>query len=150
MEKKTLLTDEQIEVLERLATLIIPKDDFDDGLSDMGFAGTIETRNEYQPWMAELYAIGLQGIENISNQMLGKRFLDLDDTQCGEVIKALKSDNPPGDVWTKKNSALAFYSNIRQDACFIYCTDEDVWNRIGFPGSAFEKGGYPDFTDPQK
>jgi hypothetical protein len=148
-EKPTLLTDEQRDILETLAAMIIPADDFDDGLEGVGFAGIIETRNLYQVWMAELYDIGLKGINQISDDLFGRRFLDLSEDERRAVLNSLSSEKPLGNVWTERESALDFYINLRQDACFVYCTDEELWKRIGFPGAAYEKGGYPDFADPQ-
>jgi hypothetical protein len=148
-EKPTLLTDEQRQMLETLASMILPSDEFDDGLEGVGFAGIIETRNMYQFWMARLYDVGLKGINQISDELFGRRFLDLSEDERRAVLDALSSENPPGNVWTEREGALDFYINLRQDACFVYCTDAELWKRIGFPGPAFEKGGYPDFSEPQ-
>ena len=150
MSEKATLTDEQREMLETLAEMIIPPDDFDDGLKRAGFAGIIEMQNMYQPWTAQLYDIGLKGIQQISNERFGKNFLELGKEERATVMNALAFENPPGNVWTEQADALKFYNNLRQDACFVYCTDEELWERIGFPGEAFEKGGYPDFADPQE
>jgi hypothetical protein len=148
-EKPTLLTDEQRQTLETLAAMILPADDFDDGLEGAGFAGIIETRNLYQEWMAQLYDVGLKGINQISSELFGGDFLGLSEKERREVLNSLSSQNPVGNIWTERESAQGFYTNLRQDACFVYCTDEELWTRIGFPGAAFEKGGYPDFADPQ-
>lgn len=150
MNEKATLTDEQREMLETLAEMIIPPDDFDEGLKGVGFAGIIEARNMYQPWMAQLYDIGLKGIQQISNELFDMNFLELGEEERGSVLNALASENPPGDIWAEQENALELYINLRQDACFVYCTDEELWERIGFPGEIFEKGGYPDFADPQE
>lgn len=150
MNEKATFTDDQREMLEILAEMIIPADDFDDGLKGAGFAGIMETRNMYQFWTAKLYSIGLKGIDQISNDLFGKNFLALREKERGSVLDALNSENPGGTVWTEQESASRFFTHLCMDACFVYCTDEDVWERIGFPGSIFEKGGYPDFADPQK
>lgn len=148
-EKSTLLTDDERQILETLAAMILPADDFDDGLEGVGFAGIIETRNLYQAWMAQLYDVGFKGINQISGELCGRTFLDLSEVERKTVLNSLSSDAPLGSVWTERESAQSFYINLRQDACFVYCTDEELWNRIGFPGPVFEKGGYPDFDQPQ-
>jgi hypothetical protein len=150
MSEKATLTDEQREMLEILAEMIIPVDDFDDGLKAAGFAGIMETRNMYQSWTAQLYDVGLKGIDQISNDLFSKNFLALGGKERAAVLDALASENPPGTVWTEQESASGFFTHLCMDACFVYCTDEEVWERIGFPGSIFEKGGYPDFADPQE
>ena len=149
MSEKTILTDEQREMLETIAEMIIPSDDFDNGLKGAGFAGIIETRNMYQPWTAQLYDIGLKGIDEISNDLFSNSFLALSGKERVSVLEALASENPPGTVWTEQESASRFFNHLCMDACFVYCTDEEVWERIGFPGSIFEKGGYPDFAEAQ-
>ncbi len=150
MSKQTTLTDEQREMIETLGEMIIPADDFDDGLKEAGFAGIMETRNMYQPWTAKLYDIGLKGIDQICNDRFGNNFLALGEKERALVLDKLNSDNPGGTVWTEQESAAKFFNHLCMDACFVYCTDEDMWERIGFPGSIFEKGGYPDFADPQE
>jgi hypothetical protein len=99
--------------------------------------------------MAQIYDVGLKGINQISDELFGKEFLDLSEEERRRALNSLFSENPLGNVWTERESAQSFYINLRQDACFVYCTDEELWNRIGFPGPAFEKGGYPDFSEPQ-
>jgi hypothetical protein len=150
MSEKVTLTDEQREMIETLAEMIIPADDFDDGLMGAGFAGIMETRNMYQPWAAKLYDTGLKGINQISYDLFGNDFLTLGGKERASVLDTLSSDNPGGTVWTEQESAAGFFTHLCMDACFVYCTDEEVWERIGFPGSIFEKGGFPDFADPQE
>lgn len=149
MAEDTALTDEQREILDVLAEMIVPPDDFDEGLEGAGFSGIMETRNQFQPWMGELYSVGLKGIQQVSNEFFGKSFLGLEDEERARVLNAIAAGNPPGDVWTPDASALGFYVNLHNDACFVYCTQEEVWEKIGFLGSSFDKGGYPDYADPQ-
>jgi hypothetical protein len=150
MSEKATLTDEQREMLEILAEMIIPVDDFDDGLRGAGFAGIMETRNMYQPWTAKLYDTGMRGIDQISNELFFKNFLTLGEKERASVLDALNSEEPGGAVWTEQESATRFFTHLCMDACFVYCTDEEVWERIGFPGAIFEKGGYPDFAEDQE
>jgi hypothetical protein len=150
MSEKATLTEEQREMIETLAEMIIPADDFDDGLKGAGFAGIMETRNMYQPWTAKLYDTGLKGIDQISNELFDKNFLALGEKERALVLDALNSEKSGGTVWTEQESAASFFTHLCMDACFVYCTDDELWERIGFPGSIFEKGGYPDFADPQE
>jgi len=148
MEDKTL-TDEQRDILDTLAEMIIPVDEMDAGLAGAGFAGIMETRNKYQPWMGELYDVGLRGIQQGSRALFGRAFLELDSGERARVLQAIAAGNPPGDAWTADCSALDFYVNLHNDACFVYCTQDEVWEKIGFLGASFPKGGYPDYADPQ-
>jgi hypothetical protein len=149
MSDEKTLTDEQREILDALAEMIIPADDLDAGLEGAGFAGIMETRNKYQPWMGELYDVGLRGLQQASQAFFGMSFLQLDGDRRARVLQAIADGNSPGDVWTPDCSALDFYVNLHNDACFVYCTQDEVWEEIGFLGASFPKGGYPDYADPQ-
>lgn len=143
------LTAEQRATLDLLAEMIIPEDEFDEGLKGVGFAGIIETRNKYQPWMARLYEVGLKGIQQISNIRYRKSFPELEFEQRTEILNSIADGTLPGDVWAEDATPLNFFTNLHNDACFVYCTQEEVWERIGFPGASFDTGGYSDYSDPQ-
>jgi len=143
------LDDNQRNLLELLGEIMIPPDEFDEGLRGVGFSGIIDVRNMYQPWMADLYNVGLRGVEEVSHLLFSKSFIELDDQNRNDVLKAIASPTPPGSMWTEQESASNFIANLHMDACFVYCTSPDVWKQIGFPGASFLKGGYPDFADPQ-
>lgn len=149
MSQDWTLSDEQRATLDLLAEMIIPADDFDEGLQDVGFSGIMETRNKYQPWMGFLYDVGLKGIQYASQEFFGKAFLDLNFEQRAKVLNSLMSEKPPGDMWTEDATAVDFFFNLKNDACFVYSTQEEVWEKIGFLGSSFDKGGYPDYAEPQ-
>ena len=149
MSNATTLTDEQRNILDTLAEMIIPADSVDDGLKAAGFSGIMETRNQYQPWMARIYEVGLKGIQDTSLALFMKSFLDLTSEQRGKVLNTIKSGQSYGDAWTSDVGPLDFWGNLHTDACFVYCTDQEVYGRIGFPGPSFDRGGYPDYADKQ-
>ena len=143
------LSDEQRDMLDLLAEMIIPADDFDEGLRGAGFSGIMETRNKYQPWMGFLYDVGLKGIQYASQEFFRKSFLDLNVEQRAKVLNSLVGENPLGNMWTEDATPVDFFFNLKNDACFVYSTQEEVWEKIGFLGASFDKGGYPDYADPQ-
>ena len=149
MSEQYALTDEQREIVDALAEMIIPADDADDGLVAVGFAGIMETRNKYQPWMAFLYDVGIKGLQQCSQAFFGKTFLQLDSKGRAKVLDAVAAGTAPGDAWTWDVTPVDFFINLKNDACFVYCTQEEVWGRIGFGGASFDKGGYPGYADPQ-
>jgi hypothetical protein len=150
MSEEYMMTDEQREIVDTLAGMIIPADDFDDGLEGVGFSGIMETRNKYQPWMAFLYDVGIKGLYQCSQSFFGKSFLDLEAEERAKVLDAIVAGTAPGDAWTWDVTPVEFFINLRNDACFVYCTQEEVWERIGFGGASFNKGGYPDYAEPQR
>jgi hypothetical protein len=149
MSENYALSDEQREIVDALAEMIIPADDFDDGLSGVGFAGIMETRNKYQPWMAFLYDVGIKGLQQCSQAFFGKAFLDLDASGRARVLDAVAAGSAPGDAWTWDVTPIDFFVNLKNDACFVYCTQVELWESIGFGGASFDKGGYPDYMQPQ-
>jgi hypothetical protein len=143
------LSDAERDALERLAGSLIPRDEADEGIRGAGFAGIIELRNMYQPLTAELYRVGLAGCQETCHALFGKPLPEATEEEVGAVLAAIADGTAAGASWTGVCSPQEFFSSLRADACFVYCTSEDVWNRIGFPGPSFDQGGYLDYGDPQ-
>ena len=143
------LTDTERDALERLAGCLIPPDKSDEGIRGAGFAGIIELRNMYQPLAANLYRAGLAGCEEACHALFGRSLYEATEDEVGAVLAAIAEGTAAGESWTDACGPQEFFSTLRADACFVYCTSEDVWKRIGFPGPSFNLGGYPDYSDPQ-
>jgi hypothetical protein len=143
------LTDAERDALERLAGSLIPPDESDEGIRGAGFAGIIELRNTYQQLTADLYRAGLAGCEEACHTLFGKSLSEATEDEVGAVLAAIAEGTAPGASWTGECGPREFFSTLRADACFVYCTSEDVWKRIGFPGPSFNQGGYPDYRNPQ-
>ena len=143
------LSDEDRMTLEMLAETFLPPDGTNDGLRDIGFSGIIEMRNKYQPALARIYATGIDGINQMSLSEFGEEFVELSEEDRNQVVGFLLSGDPPAGQWTDQESPVAFFENIKMDACFVYGTSEEVWEQIGFTGPSFTKGGHPDYDQPQ-
>jgi hypothetical protein len=48
-----------------------------------------------------------------------------------------------------RDQCPAFFKQLRMDVSALYLSDPEVWQRIGFPGPSTDRGGYPDFDQPQ-
>lgn len=149
MDERWELSDHDRQTLELLGESFIPQDGRNDGLEEVGFSGIIELRNKYQPALAKLYSIGLNGIDQISMSLHNSTFSELPAAKRNEVIACLLADDPPSGVWTDLETPRAFFENLKMDACFVYGTSEDVWEQIGFDGPSYNSGGHPDYDQPQ-
>ena len=148
MSKSESLEEEQRMILDQLAEMIIPEDEFDEGLKGIGFSSIIEMRNMYQPWIGDIYDAGIRGIQQISYHLYEKSFIDLAYEQRAEILNMIASNQVLCGVWNEGIAPIIFFTNLHDDACFIYSTDESVCQRIGFQGPSFDKGGYPDYSEP--
>lgn len=149
-ESSALFTEEhQIETLEALASMIIPPDDFDDGVQGMGFPGVAEVRARYEAGRAELYFSGLEAVDEMAKSMFGKEtFIALTQEERTELMEAMEAGDVHEAVWDDVEPA-AFFTALWEDVVFLYCTDPETWERIGWPGPSFDRGGYPDYDQAQ-
>ena len=130
------LTPEQVATLSALACAMIPADEKDDGVAPFDPASRIAEKIEADPNPAP-YLNGLRVAENASLQEFDRSVTELDAASLQKLLGMLRDGAP------------AFFKFIRAEVCALYLGQPSVWKRIGFPGSAIEKGGYPDFDQPQ-
>lgn len=147
----SFLRDEHhLQTLESLAATIIPADDFDNGVEGLGFASVVEMRARYETGKAELYATALTAVDLTAQQMFQRPgFVELDVVQRVALLEAVRQNQVNSEVWGKVKPA-AFFSALWEDTVFLYCTHPDTWQRIGFPGPSFDRGGYGDFGQTQQ
>jgi len=150
MPEQEPFSDEQCAILDLLAEMIIPEDDFDSGLKGVGFSSIMEMRNMYQPWIGGLYTQGLGYIQAKSLELHNKKFIELGEEQQETILNMLEEVENSKGIHIDDAYPSDFYTTLRNDACFVYCTDEEVWERIGFPGPSFNNGGYPDYANTQE
>jgi hypothetical protein len=123
-------------LLKVLTNAIIPPDARDGGAESVGAADQIVQRIE-QGINRGLYLNGL----SLAARIVGET--------CNLPPESLTPDQAHQLVGTLRAHAPAFYKQLRMDVSAIYLSDPAVWARIGFPGPSIEKGGYPDFDQPQ-
>ena len=147
----TLFRDEHhVQTLEALASTMIPADDFDPGVQDLGFVSLAEMRSRYEAGREELYATALNAVDKMARAMFDKpHFVDLAPEERTALLDAVRGDQVNGEVWGQLKPS-DFFGALWEDVLFLYCTHPDTWRRIGFPGPSFEAGGYPDFAQAQE
>lgn len=148
--KEVIFTDNQIATLAAAAEAIIPGDEFDGGVAALSPGHAIATRVRYQEHIASLYLKGLKGLDDSVAIMFwgGRKFADLRLVERRRVLQAIRRGAAPGAGW-REVSSQSFYNTFRADVCFVYMTDPEVCQRIGFPGESTARGGYPDYAQRQ-
>jgi ribosome-associated toxin RatA of RatAB toxin-antitoxin module len=149
--KPAFLQDEHIlQTLEALASTMIPPDDFDAGVQEMGFVSVVEMRARYEAGREALYVTALQAVDQMARSEFNQRdFVDLSPAERAALMEGIRQNRVSGADWGGVKPS-SFFSALWEDAVFLYCTHPDTWQRIGFPGPSFEAGGYRDFDQPQQ
>jgi ribosome-associated toxin RatA of RatAB toxin-antitoxin module len=145
------LQDEHcLQTLEALATTMMPADDFDGGVQEMGFVSVVEMRARYEIGRADLYATALAAVDQMARIEFNKSgFVKLLPPERTALLEAVRQNEVNGVDWGQLKPAT-FFSALWEDVVFLYCTHPDTWQRIGFPGPSFSANGYPDFDQAQE
>ena len=106
------LTPAEAELVDALCEQIIPGDE-DPGAHEAGVVNFIDKQlaGFYRKHQAE-YRRGLAGVDESSQSLFGKRFIELEWTQQTQVMQALEAGKALGETW-KQQSARSFFSLIR-------------------------------------
>lgn len=139
-----------LQTLEALAATLLPADDFDSGVKELGFTSVVEMRARYEAGRAELYATALKAIDDMARQKFNRpNFVSLTAAEQTELLDAIRQNKVNGAGWGPVKPS-SFFSALWEDTVFLYCTHPDTWQRIGFPGPAHQAGGYSNFDKPQE
>ncbi|MBE7553070.1 MAG: gluconate 2-dehydrogenase subunit 3 family protein [Anaerolineales bacterium] len=139
-----------LQTLEALASTMLPPDDFDAGVQDMGFVSVVEMRARYEAGREALYVTALQAVDQMARSEFNKPgFVDLSPAERTALLEAVRQNRANGADWDGVKPS-SFFSALWEDVVFLYCTHPDTWQRIGFPGPSFEAGGYRDFDQVQQ
>ncbi|NOU96339.1 hypothetical protein GC093_24440 [Paenibacillus sp. LMG 31456] len=131
------LTNEQIEILTLLANGVIPADETDLGAAEVQAGPVIASRINNGSIHSHVYLQGIEAASDLAQDLYGCTPNLMNAEQIYEVLLELRTLTPP------------FYKQLRLDVSALYLSDPAVWERIGFPGPSSDKGGYPDFDQPQ-
>jgi hypothetical protein len=96
-------------------------------------------RPEGIPAEEDLFRKGLAGVEETSQAVFGKRFVDLNGAEQDRILTAVQEGSAQGPVWEKIPSGY-FFSRLLMKALTGYCAHPLVWLRMGFPGPSYPEG----------
>lgn len=137
----------QIETLEALAGTMIPPDEFDKGALGLGFPEVAQLRARYTPGRGDVYVTGVRAVDTVAQSLFGaETFASLPLEKRTELLDALRQDKVDKTGWDPV-SPSKFFGALAEDVLFLYCTHPDTWQRLGWPGPSFDRGGYPDFDE---
>lgn len=123
--------------LKALAKGIIPADERDGGADAVNAAAQIAERIA-QGTNQQVYVEGLSIAMRLAHEKFAAPVEAASPSQIYELLGSLRRQAP------------AFYKQLRMDVSALYLGNPEVWARIGFPGPSIDKGGYPDFDQPQE
>jgi hypothetical protein len=92
-------------------------------------------RYDALPSDREAYRLGLGGIEQIAQALFKADFEQLSTSQQEEVIQALASGNPPGEVW-QTLPAGRFFEEMLAELTITYYAHPWAQDEIGYTGYA--------------
>jgi ribosome-associated toxin RatA of RatAB toxin-antitoxin module len=143
------VSEHQQRTLEALASTLLPPDDFDAGARGMGFVGVAEVRARYEAGRGQLYLTALQAVDQMAQAQFARAsFVELTPDQQHALLDAIHRNQADPAAWGAVKPA-AFFEALWEDVVFLYCTHPDTWRRIGWPGPAFDAGGYADANQAQ-
>ncbi|RYD53112.1 MAG: gluconate 2-dehydrogenase subunit 3 family protein [Sphingobacteriales bacterium] len=88
---------------------------------------------------AELYRLGIQGIDQTALIRLGAPFRGLSTTQQDEVLHRIQAGNPEGEIW-KTLSAKRFFEELLTEATEIFVSHPRVQMQMGYTGMGDANG----------
>lgn len=132
----------QQEILAAMCRTLLPSSDTP-GADELGVVEVIETKVRYMPVHADIYRNGIEGAERSASLMFGKKLVELDAAEAKQLMQSIETGQAPAEAWAATPAPL-FFATLRMDVLFVYSSDPLIWERIKFPGSAVEHGGYDD------
>jgi Gluconate 2-dehydrogenase subunit 3 len=142
-DKLENFSDDEAALMRAVLMRLIPEDE---GVDLVGFIdaylNTPLGRGDRRPGMPEpkeLFTLGLQGIDQASTELHGKRFRELHGDAQDSVLRAVSNGSAPGAVFQQIPSDY-FFERFYGKALHGYLAHPRVWMRIGFPGAAYPEG----------
>ena len=147
--QRAFFSETQFALLEAICARLLPQDDrpeeqripivpfIDQQLARGGGDGYCY---EEMSWDQAAYLLALTGVDQTSQSMFGGTgFTELEEQQQDQVLAALESGHPPGDVWRQLPAAHCFKMLMR-DVVEMYYSHPTAWNEVGFQGPASPRG----------
>jgi hypothetical protein len=96
-------------------------------------------REPDMPWHQEAWRLGLVGIEETSQALYKRPFVELDDSQQDSVLVCIEKGAPPGQTW-KQVPARKFFQQLVEQVATVYYAHPLAWSEIGWAGPASPRG----------
>jgi hypothetical protein len=143
-------TTEEAYLMQAVCDRLLPQDDRDEAhkipmvnyIDQRLYERRIDGyRFEDMPPDHEAHRLGLRAIQQIAQEMYGKPFTELNQTEQDTVLKSIHDGNPAGaqEIW-QKMSIQRFWMLLLQDAIEVYYAHPYAWDEIGYGGPAYPRG----------
>jgi hypothetical protein len=99
---------------------------------------------------------GLEGLDQTAQVLFGAQFVDLDSAQQDDVLQAIRSGTPPGEVWQRLPARRWWIYIALRQITGTYYAHPYAWDEIGFGGPAYPRGyfalnhGAPEPWEPRE
>ena len=115
-------------------------------------------RFEDMPSNEQAWAWGLDGLDQTARALLGEHacFKDLDGSRQDQVLEAIRTGDPPGEVWQRLPARRWWVYVVLRQITGVYYAHPYAWDEIGFGGPAYPRGyfalnfGYPEPWEPRE
>jgi hypothetical protein len=92
------------------------------------------------PEKQELYRLGLDGMEEVSQQLFHTPFAALKKEQQAQVLSTIeRGEGKERGAWTKQTQK-AFFKKLLYDTVSAYYSHPLIWSEIGYGGPAYPRG----------
>jgi hypothetical protein len=144
----TFFTPEEARCLAAVAERIIPQTERspEQRVPVVPFIDETLAKNETEgfrepdmPWHQEAWRLGLAGIEETSQALYERPFLELDGSQQDSVLRCIEKGSPSGQAW-KQVPARKFFQQLVEQVATIYYAHPAAWSEIGWAGPASPRG----------
>jgi len=157
------LRDDEIELIDTLATLIVPSDETSPGAHEAGVAQTLDAMVAASPQLQSLYERGLLALDELARRAHGDSFVDLKrdrQIQFLNYVDRMWGEMSATDSLTRKIKSAAlmlrvaangslvaaqFFSRLVGDVKQAFYTSRVGWEWLGYDGPPMPEG-YPDLA----
>lgn len=92
------------------------------------------------PPMEQAWRKGLRGIDQESERLFARPFIDLPAAQQDQVLEAVQQGWVHGEAWSGMPAQKFFNSTLLSEVVSIYYAHPEAWSEIGFGGPASPRG----------
>ncbi len=144
-EKPEVFSNEEMVLLDAVLSMLIPQR-ADERIDLAGFLDWAVNkplgrgdRRADMPAEDVLFHRGLEGIQETSREMFGRRFEELEPEKQKTVLEMIQRGLAKGETWDSIPSHF-FFTRLLSKALIGYCAHPFAWMRMGFPGPSYPEG----------
>ncbi len=91
------------------------------------------------PSSNEAWDVGLRGVDETAEALLGRPFAELEPAGQDEVLAAIRGGSPPGEAWQRMPARRWWIYIALRQITGVYYAHLYAWDEIGFGGPAYPR-----------